>query len=423
MPLDGCRTSHTVEKQEAVRSLCCPACRSTAVTEVFRKSSMPKYNLSRHLDRKSALQAPRGDLDFRFCQQCYFTFNAAFDQASMDYAVDYEASRASSQVFTSYLNSVCDDVQRTFDMAGKRVVEIGCGDGQFLLGLRRKRSFSGYGFDQSAWTESIPHPFEDIRFVQGGYTADTLPHPPDLIMLRHILEHQANPHEFLNRILPKGPGNVDCYIEVPAWEWIVEHFQIAAFHYEHCSYYTRHAMQDALAQPGIMTERITYGFNDEYLQYYGRSGIDRLHRKRPQPQRTLIRKTEAFRRTAPKIIEGLAHTLRRDYPDAVFWGAAGKGTTLLNLLELGHDALGYVVDSNPRRVDTFIPGTGQHVVNPEFLKTLKPRQVLLTNPLYTEEIRLRLHTLGLKPRLIPLDDIINAVVKTLEPHRITSSES
>ncbi|MDP3722500.1 MAG: class I SAM-dependent methyltransferase [Candidatus Omnitrophota bacterium] len=376
---------------------------------------MPRYNLERHLSREEALHAPQGALDFRFCTACLFAFNAAFVPESMDYAVDYEASRASSGYFKQYLDQVCEELSAICAVEGKRVVEVGCGDGQFLLSLRRKHPFEGYGFDPSAALERIANPFADVRFIRGYYGPEALPHAPDVVILRHILEHQGDPHRFLQHVLASAQGSASVYVEVPAWEWVVDRLQLQAFSYEHCSYYSRWALQRALEQHGFFLERVAYGFADEYLQYYAsrRARSARLHDGTPGDPEALMAKTEAFARMITDLIEGVRDAVCRRYRRAVLWGAAGKGTTFLNIVGLDDTTLEYVVDSNPRRHDTFIPCTGQRVVAPEFLARLRPSQVLLTNPLYRQEIGAQLQALGLHPELIAVDDVIHQVARTL----------
>ena len=408
--------SHPRDVQTVRRGAPCPVCRSAATVELFGDRMVPKYNLERHLTREAALQAPRGVLDFRFCTTCQFAFNAAFDQAEMDYAVDYEASRSSSTCFLDYLDRLCEELNAIWAIGGKRIVEVGCGDGQFLLSLRRNYQFHGYGFDPSFSMGRIANAFEDVQFVRGYYRPDALSVAPDVVILRHILEHQRDPQTFLSRVLPRAHPGVRVYIEVPAWEWIVDHLQIQAFSYEHCSYYSKLAIQHALERCGVAVEKVTYGFADEYLQYYGCGGSSPRPERHPPSDASigLIQRTEAFRRIIPRLVDAVREALISRYADAVLWGAAGKGTTLLNVVGLDYTALEYVVDSNPRRHGTYIPCTGQQVVAPEFLTRLNPKQVLLTNPLYTSEIAAQLRDLGLHPGVMTIDDLIRQAADALK---------
>ena len=85
----------------------------------------------------------------------------------------------------------------------------------------------------------------------------------------------------------------------------------------------------------------------------------------------------------------------------ILWGAAGKGTMLINMLEVTHDKMPYVIDSNADRDGTFIPRTGQEVILPHRLNGLdyEYKTVLLSNPLYRQEIEASLQKLGVDVNL------------------------
>jgi len=61
-----------------------------------------------------------------------------------------------------------------------------------------------------------------------------------------------------------------------------------------------------------------------------------------------------------------------------------------------------VVDVNPRKQGTFLPGSGHPVVAPETLLETRPDLVVAMNGMYREEIQRRLSGLGLDIELICL---------------------
>ena len=80
----------------------------------------------------------------------------------------------------------------------------------------------------------------------------------------------------------------------------------------------------------------------------------------------------------------------------VLWGGGAKGVSLINALERP-EGVGRVVDVNPRKDGSFVPGAGTPVVAPEALADFQPDVVVLANPIYREEIRARLAELGHRP--------------------------
>jgi len=80
-------------------------------------------------------------------------------------------------------------------------------------------------------------------------------------------------------------------------------------------------------------------------------------------------------------------------------GAGSKGVTLLNRLGV-RAAVEYVIDVNPRKQDRFVPGTGQRVLAPDFLRQYRPHVILLPNAIYAEEVRQQIGALGITATLV-----------------------
>ena len=387
----------------------CPVCNQKETIPIFKKRGLPKYVLEIHTSRENALNAKRGDVDFYFCLGCQFAFNNAFDPSLMDYLVDYESSRTHSEYFNEYLYSVCRDINDVFPVTDKTVVEIGCGDGHLLIKLRELFEFEGWGFEPSLSRTQTKLMHKDLKFVEDYYNSDILKKQPDLIILRHILEHQGEVHDFIENILAKqNVTPYDIYIEVPAWEWIVDHDQIYAFSYEHCSYFSKNSLSLALELHGCKCKRLSSAFEDEYFQYFGTKSTsnefnqdlrtETSAKNNHEYQESVISRTHAFIDRIPTISERL-RTYFEEFKNTVLWGAAGKGAMLLNVLDITYQQVPYIVDSNPRRHNTYIPVTGQQVVGPELLKKIKPQYILLTNPSYIKEVKSQLHHLGVKAKI------------------------
>ena len=75
------------------------------------------------------------------------------------------------------------------------------------------------------------------------------------------------------------------------------------------------------------------------------------------------------------------------------WGAGAKGVTLVNALERTGD-IGVVVDVNPRKHGSFVPGAGVPVVSPSALGDYTPDVVVVANPIYRDEVAAALESMG-----------------------------
>jgi hypothetical protein len=84
---------------------------------------------------------------------------------------------------------------------------------------------------------------------------------------------------------------------------------------------------------------------------------------------------------------------------AVVWGGGARGVTFLNTLKT-QDQIEYVVDINPRKRGRYVPGTGQQIVPPEFLRDYQPDVVIVMNPIYKSEIQQLIKSLGLTAKFL-----------------------
>jgi hypothetical protein len=71
----------------------------------------------------------------------------------------------------------------------------------------------------------------------------------------------------------------------------------------------------------------------------------------------------------------------------VIWGAGSKGISFVNNLNISYKQIEYMVDINPRKRGKFVPGTGQCIVEPDFLKEYHPQTTIIMNPIYQREIK------------------------------------
>ena len=90
-----------------------------------------------------------------------------------------------------------------------------------------------------------------------------------------------------------------------------------------------------------------------------------------------------------------------EYPQPAIGAPALAGhpqSTQAVLTTLGlTDAVTYAVDINRRRHGTFIAGTGQPIVGPEFLADHPPHTLIVMSPIYLPEIQAELARRNLHP--------------------------
>ncbi|MEZ5267938.1 MAG: hypothetical protein R2789_04990 [Microthrixaceae bacterium] len=71
-------------------------------------------------------------MELRFCGDCGFVANARFDQGLSEYSARYEETQGFSARFNDFARDLAKRWVEKYSLAGRTVLEIGCGKGEFL---------------------------------------------------------------------------------------------------------------------------------------------------------------------------------------------------------------------------------------------------------------------------------------------------
>lgn len=86
----------------------------------------------------------------------------------------------------------------------RKLADIGCGAGAVLAALRpRMPSTELHGWDIAPGAARFWDAHTGVRFTQGDFLAQP-GGPFDVLLLLDVIEHVANPHEFVSRLAPHG---------------------------------------------------------------------------------------------------------------------------------------------------------------------------------------------------------------------------
>jgi hypothetical protein len=179
-------------------------------------------------------------------------------------------------------------------------------------------------------------------------------------------------------------------------------------YYEHCSYFSPGSLSSLFRRSGFVVEALSTEYDGQYLTIEARVGADDGARRLPLEEdlADLRAEIESFVRDIERTERRWAERLRSFEADGrktVIWGGGSKGVAFLTKLGIT-DQIRYAVDINPYKHGTFMAGTGQEIVSPEFLRTYRPDAVVVMNPIYMKEIGAALSTLGLAAELLSIDD-------------------
>ena len=252
----------------------CPICGGRDLVQSVSFKSLPVLCNSLFPEKPSALAAAVGDFEARFCGSCGHFFNAAFDEHRIGYTQSYENSLHFSARFVQFCNELVERLDRTYSLAGKTVVDIGCGKGDFLKRLCAVSGAQGIGFDKSFEEDRGDMYPDNPRFVRDWF-GDAYPDiRPDFVSCRHVLEHISEPIGFL-RALRDHPGispKTVFYFEVPNALYTLRDLGIWDLIYEHVSYFTPDSLRAAFELAGFDILATGSSFGEQYLYIEAAAG-------------------------------------------------------------------------------------------------------------------------------------------------------
>jgi SAM-dependent methyltransferase len=356
--------------------------------------------------RAEARHCTTGPVELRGCTYCGLVFNALFDAKRMVYDTQYDNSLDFSSAFQNYVDSLSSRLVNTYQLRRKRLVEIGCGSGTFLKALCHKGNSTGIGYDPSFTGDSSP--VSGVRFSNGYFDPPEAKLGFDFLSCRHVLEHLPSPLEFLlhlSKICAESP-DATFYFEVPNGSFVLGGDGLWDVIYPHVSYFTEKSLRNLFERAGFEVLQAGRSFSDQFLF------IEARHASAPRNGRTSHPDQSRSGGLGKEVTSFAAHFERAvgDWSDCLerlaasgkpyaFWGAGAKGVTFLNLVPGARD-IPSVIDSNTRKQQMFVPGTGQRVIGPDALPEVAPSAIIVLNAAYRQEIGSLLASQGIRARLI-----------------------
>jgi len=347
----------------------CPICGYTVAMPFFDGGMQPLATLGWPKSSSDAQGMQRHPHDFVCCPACTHVWNRSFRYDAIPYKNNPNRMFNSGAIWRGHLALTRDLVLRHLP-PDPVVVEIGCGEGHFVRGIAEARGRRGrfIGFDPSASPETghgvefharLFEPLTDMKELL-----------PDVVIIRHVLEHLIDPSALLDQ-LAWGGMTLDkpCWLfaEMPCIDRVFDTGRLADFFYEHVAHFTTKSFRTIMERAGSLVE-LAHGYDGEVVYALVRLEV-------PADNRNNAAKAAAFEQRANdsrQTIRSQLTELAASGANVAIWGGTGKAAAFIH--QFGADAKRFplVVDSDPDKVGTFVPGTGQVIA---FRDTLKERAI------------------------------------------------
>lgn len=313
------------------------------------------------------------------CSQCGLV---QFDCEPVDYYREVIRSGGFSTTMVELRRRQFRHFIGTYGLEGKKIIEAGCGQGEFLSVLA-EFPVKAYGIECSDALVALARSRGLTvwkQFTEWGVTVLKNPDgegegPYDAFVSFNFLEHQPDPTDMLRCLYKNLTEDGLGLLTVPSFEYILEHDGYYELIRDHIAYYTFDTLRFLLDQTGftVLEEEVV---NRDTLSVIV---------KKKKIARADISGLVKSREVIGSEIDGLLNRLEQEGKTLAVWGASHQGFTLASTTGLGKGAQ-YIIDSAPFKQGLYAPASHLPIVAPEWFLDHPVDVILIIAPGYTDEI-------------------------------------
>jgi len=334
-------------------------------------------------------------LKLKVCTDCWLVqtecYASATELFSSDYAYFSSVSSSWLEHATRYTESM---IQRLRLNGESLVIEVASNDG-YLLRHFLAACVPCIGIEPTASTadaaEKLGIPV--VREFFGEALGKRLAHETkqaDLIIGNNVFAHVPDINDFARGLKAALKPSGIITLEFPHLLRLIEQTQFDTVYHEHFSYLSLYTVSRVFAAAGLRATHVEeLGTHGGSLRVYGCHADDRradsetirailLAERRAGLQELAVYR--GFQKRADAVKDGLVSFLinqKRAGRKVAAYGAAAKGSTLLNYAGIKPDLLPFVCDAAPSKQGKFLPGSHIPIVSPSALIECKPDLVLI----------------------------------------------
>ena len=347
---------------------------------------------------KLALKRPEKFFPLRVlvCESCWLVQAEAYSRASELFNEEYAYFSSFSSQWLNHAKNYVDEMVVRFGLTKLSVVgEVAANDG-YLLQFVNEKGIRCYGIEPTSSTANaarqkgieIIQDFLNVKLAsdlrQQGRTVD-------LLVANNVLAHVPDINNFSQacQMLLKADGVFTC--EFPHLLSLISRCQFDTVYHEHFSYLSFGTVVGIFSKNGLNV------FNVEKLGTHGGSlrvfaqrsdtgnhpisiNVEKLVAEENSVGMTSNNFYRGFQDHAEKVKNGFLTFLVKKKEEGklvVGYGAAAKGSTLLNFAGVKSDLIKYVVDRSPHKQGKFMPGSRIPIVGEDILMSDKPDYVVI----------------------------------------------
>ena len=218
----------------------------------------------------------------------------------------------------------------------------------------------------------------------------------DVVIANNVLAHVADTNGFVAGIATLLKDGGVAVIECPYVRDLIDHAEFDTIYHEHLCYFSVHALDALFKRHGLsLNDARRLPIHGGSLRLYIEkqpnvsANVTRLLAEEKQLGMTQLKYYDGFRHRVEGVrteMQRILHDLKARGKRIVGYGAAAKGTIMLNYIGADRDLLEFVADKNVHKQGKWIPGVRIPIVAPEKINATMPDYVVILPWNFTDEI-------------------------------------
>ena len=268
------------------------------------------------------------------------------------------------------------DWVKLHDLWGKRVIEIGCGRGEYMDMMEQSGALV-FGVEHKP--ESVQEGRRAGHQIFEGFLEKEQTRiegaPYDGFYCMNFLEHIPAPGVFLRSIAKNLSRGAYGLVEVPDFGMMLEKSLYSELIQDHLSYFTPQTLENVLRQNGfdvLSMKTIWYGYIlSAEVQKRKTIDINGFSRKREDLKRQMADFLDQQHKQGKKV---------------AVWGAGHQALANLSLLDMG-EKIECVIDSAAFKQGKYTPATHLPILSPQRLREGDIGMVIIMAAGYSHEVK------------------------------------
>ena len=376
----------------------CRVCGEPDLEPVLDLGMMP---LADRLVDDPETEEPFFPLELAFCPGCSLVQILHTVDPEVLFADRYPYYSSVSEALLAHSRAnVAQCIARRALDAGSRVVEIASNDG-YLLQYYAAEGIPVLGIDPAEGPAQVARDRgieTRTAFFGRGLAAQLAGEGlrADVVHANNVLAHVADINGFVEGLglILKDSGVM--VIEVPYLKALIDHVEFDTIYHEHLCYFSLTALDRLFRKHGLFLNDV------QFLTIHGgsvRLFVEKKERRSGELEEALAREaaeglcsSSYFKDFAARVagvkdrVRAELSALKARGARIAAYGAAAKGTTFINYIDIGPDIVDFVVDRNGHKQGRRMPGRHLPICEVDRLVENQPDYVLMLAWNFADEI-------------------------------------